>query len=204
MEDFFDLFGKAFVYRVFDELTQDQVWKVFKRSKGEQWSVSNLGLVKRESVKFPKYDGVSFAIYTPEVSVFKGRLSFFLNGQRMYIDTLVAKAFVYNPNHYYKVRHKNGNYLDNRASNLAYIVPNRAKYKPNIDSKCFPLGRVKKAILCYDSDDNLLAEFPSVTIASEVLGVPRCSISKVLHGEYDKVKHKRLGDLIFVVKDGVL
>lgn len=198
-----NLFGRAFISRVFDELSKEQEWKVFKRGKGEVWSVSNLGLVKRESIKFPQYDGVSFAVYTPEVSLYRGRVCFFLNGQRMFIDKLVAKAFISNPNRYKKVKHKNGNLLDNRASNLYFVVPNRSKYSYDIDSMYFPLGKLKKAVLCYDLDDNFIAEFPSVHMAAKVLGVPPSSISKTLHGDYDKVIHKRLGALTFIVKAGL-
>lgn len=47
-----------------------------------------------------------------------------LNSQEsspFYLHELVAGTFVPNPNNYTKVKHKNGNKLDNRAENLEWV-----------------------------------------------------------------------------------
>jgi len=101
-------------------------------------------------------------------------------GKSYYIHTLVAKAFIPNPNNYKEINHINHDTLDNRVCNLEWS--NRIlqcdeiwKEKQKIKSKSqeIKVGQ-------YDLYDNLINIFPSMTKAGKYFNCSGSDISSAI------------------------
>lgn len=90
----------------------------------------------------------------------------------MYIHRLVGYAFVPNPKGNPDINHKDGNKLNNIASNLEWVTKNE-----NIQH-AIAMGLYAKPVLCVE----LGMIFASQSEAGHVLGVKQSSISKVING----------------------
>lgn len=90
-----------------------EIWKGIKFHENE-YQISNLGRVKSLARKnHPREEIISERLKNVTLCSSTGRTSY-------PIDELVAQAFVPNPNHYYRIRHKDGWRENNSADNLEW------------------------------------------------------------------------------------
>lgn len=86
--------------------------------------------------------------------------------KRFYIDWLVAKAFCDGYQEGYEVRHKDGNLLNNLASNLEWYKPDKIKKKINTSH-----SRTKGPVLVINPDTYEQVEYSCAQEAAKALGV---------------------------------
>lgn len=87
------------------------------------------------------------------------------------VHRIVAMAFVDNPHSYGVVNHIDHNTRNNKASNLEWCTQQyNNEYGHN------------KSVKQYDTEGNLLAEYKSITIASNMSGIKRTAINNCLKG----------------------
>ena len=108
------------------------------------------------------------------------------------IHRLVANAFIENPSNKKEVNHKDGDKLNNNASNLEWSTRSEnvlhsyrlglqtPKYKAALE---MAVEARKRKINQYTLDGSFVKTFESITAASKATGVTRQNISKVLCGE---------------------
>ena len=101
----------------------------------------------------------------------------------------------------YEIKFPDGYFYIGITKNLKmrFSQHKRSKYPVGIKIRESGLLENAKAILCFDVDHNFIGEFGSVKIASDYLGIPDYSISKVLRGVSKKssgfiFKYKKLAD----------
>ena len=108
-------------------MEQNEIWKGIEGF--ERYEVSSLGRVKRHAFSYKSGRwAVKHTAYKPEcicnVRNYNGRAVVTLNMKNLWVDILVAKAFLdYGNGGYKKIVHKNGNPLDNRVENLQIGEP---------------------------------------------------------------------------------
>jgi len=90
------------------------------------------------------------------------------------VHTLVAQAFIDNPNNYPTVNHKDGNKLNNRVDNLEWVSYGENNVHAIVHNLRRPRG---VSVSQFDLFGNIIAVFRSVTEASRQTGVSRESIS---------------------------
>lgn len=123
------------------------------------YKVSNLGRIKNEQGKILK------------TQIRKGYcdVGLHIEGQRqpkiVKVHRLVAKAFIPNPNNYPLVNHKDENKQNNRVDNLEWCTQ---KYNLNYGHRN---DKIKKKVLQFDSDNNFIKEYKSITDASKECNV---------------------------------
>ena len=109
--------------------SEAQIEEIFKQIKNTNFQISNLGNIKNQKTKVLRKISVATnndsVISLTDLSIHKLRL--------YYVKKLVAQAFVENPNKYMHIFHKNGNKLDNAATNLEWCEEpkNQAPTKSN-------------------------------------------------------------------------
>lgn len=177
-------------------LLDGEQWKICKRLGSLAYYISNQGRFCF-SVCFKGDSGSKVVIEFPAYKMnHKGRIYTYLLNKRVYIDNLVAEYFVDNPNNLKRVRHLNGNLKDNRACNLIYTNPGGIKLVEDADLIELPIAHYRKPVAVFTLANDKLADClgtcASATIAAQIYGCPRCSVSKVLKGEYNKVWSKTL------------
>ena len=92
------------------------------------------------------------------------------------VHRLVAKAFIQNPKELLYVNHKDENKTNNCADNLEWCT---AKYNSNYGTA---MDKVRKKVLQFDLEGNLLNEFNSITDAAIYCGHTAGNISSCCHG----------------------
>ena len=151
--------------------TKEEVWKDVEGFKG-YYQVSNLGRVKsiERTTVFERNGSlierrVPPAILKPGESTGYQIVSLYKNKKRKlkYVQRLVAKAFVPNPNNYPMINHKDENKKNNHVTNLEWCT---AGY--NMDYRGLRSRNAKKrrrAVIgtCLDTGETI--EYPSVTSA---------------------------------------
>lgn len=105
----------------------------------------------------------------------------------MFVHRLVAEAFISNPNNLPEVNHKDEDKTNNSADNLEWCS---TEYNCNYGTRNLRKAEgCKKKIYSIDSDGTV-SHYDSVLDASNVTGIPRTNISKVLSDSYP---HKTAG-----------
>ena len=123
------------------------------------YKVSNLGRIKNKQGKILK------------TQIRKGYcdVGLHIQGQRqpkiVKVHRLVAKAFIPNPNNYPLVNHKDENKQNNRVDNLEWCTQ---KYNLNYGHRN---DKIKKKVLQFDSNNNFIKEYESITDASKECNV---------------------------------
>lgn len=103
-------------------MEQNEIWKSVEGH--ERYEVSNFGRLKRKSFSYEtgRWEKKG-TIYEPEcicnVRNYSGRAIVTMDMKNLFLDVLVAKAFIgYGKGGYKKIVHKNGNPMDCRVENL--------------------------------------------------------------------------------------
>lgn len=106
--------------------------------------------------------------------------------KQFYIHRLVAETFIPNPNHYKEINHKNENKTDNRVNNLEWC--NR-KYNSIYGTKLERQRKsnpLKKKIIQYSFNDEIIKVWESITLASKELSISRANIVQCLRDDKRK------------------
>jgi hypothetical protein len=98
-------------------------------------------------------------------------------GHKRRVHTLIALAFIPNPNNYPIVNHKNGNKEDNSIDNLEWTT-----YKANSEHAIRTgLNKLRSTpVLQYSLNGEIIKEFRTITQASEETGTNLSSLSQAL------------------------
>lgn len=108
------------------------------------------------------------------------------------VHRLVAQAFIPNPNNLPCVNHKDEVKTNNRADNLEFCtISYNARYgmasRNQLDARKMSGGiTAEKAVIQYDMDGNIIAEYVSIMDASRTLGINKTSISNCCHCKLGK------------------
>ena len=162
-----------------------------------QYYISNYGRVKSMNYykrKFPIIMKTQFDIGGYEVIKLRNK------GSKTYtlrINRLVAKAFIPNPENKPHVDHINTIRTDNRAINLRWCTDRENKNNPLTIKKRktsikslesirnagkISIQRIKKPVLQYDRNNNILAEYDSARDAHRQTGISFQKIGQVCLG----------------------
>lgn len=162
-------------------------WKAIKGY--EDYYISNLGRIKsinsynnkdrEEKTLIPTDNGNGYKLI---------RLCKKGKKQNKYIHRLVAEAFIPNPLNYKEVNHIDNNKANNNVNNLewctrSYNVKYSYRKGKHIPTKNM-LGRkganhpISKPIMQYDLNGNLIREYESANLASQITGICYGSIKK--------------------------
>lgn len=107
-----------------------------------------------------------------------------------FVDRLIAAAFIPNPGHATRVRHLDGNSMNDRADNLAWVEPGRAGKKGRVKRK---LGGREKAIPVVVEDGNGNRALLSTTKKCvQLLGLPIYYVLRVVAGKDSTVAGLRI------------
>lgn len=165
----------------------EEIWKDIKGFEG-LYQVSNIGRVKSLS-RTVRSNTCGFRELPERIlSNCKSSCGYNLvvlckNGRRYnkMVHRLVAETFIYNPNDYKEVNHKDENKLNNIVTNLEWC--NR-KYNANYGTGIERCSKQKwKPVVMLDKiSNNVIQEFGSAREASLNTGVNYKSISSVCRG----------------------
>lgn len=107
--------------------------------------------------------------------------------KRFYIQRLVAKAFIENPNNLQEVNHKDENKLNNRVSNLEWCSRiyncNYATRKDRISKALTNRKDLSKTVLQYDKNGIFINEYLSTREAERNTGIHQGDIVCVCKGK---------------------
>ena len=162
----------------------EEIWKDVEGYEG-LYKISNMGRlyrIKKDVITEGYVDENGY----PVVSFFKDR-----KNTSVRVHTLVARAFVPNPNNLPFVNHKDENKRNNRADNLEWCTQKyNINYGKNKEVMSRNNGR-KRAIELIDENGNVLKEFSSISDASRELGIGHANISYVCSGKNKTAGGKR-------------
>jgi hypothetical protein len=140
-----------------------------------QYSVSNLGNVRREGRARSTYPGRPLKPHLGNA----GYYTVALRGRTTLVHRLVAEAFLEPEKRHLDVNHKNGNPTDNRVDNLEFVT-----HAENMGHARFTLGRKMRGIFTPEQVKEIRAEFArgvrQVELASRY-GVKFHVIHRIVH-----------------------
>ena len=175
----------------------EEIWKDISGYEG-LYQVSNLGRVKHLSFSRPNplTGGISIMkerILAPQLTKLGYyAVTLYKNGKlhRKFIHTLVAKAFISNPDNLPIINHKDENKLNNKPENLEWCTP---KYNNSYGTRNQRISATKlnntyntKPVKCIET--NII--YASVREAERQTGIPNTHISAVC---IKKPHHKTAG-----------
>jgi hypothetical protein len=180
---------------------EGEVWKDF--SLNDIYQLSNYGRLKiKERIEIiptkrsnkPYTAHFSAKIKKPQLGKHYYMASITINGKQknMTIHRMVCMTFHDNPNNLPEINHKDENKLNNMAENLEWC--NRlynVRYGTGIKRMAVKMKNRKdqsKKVYQFDFKGNLVAEFPSASEASRILGVTMMSIVGVCLGKRFSIK----------------
>lgn len=179
-----------------------EIWKDIKDYEGK-YQISNLGNIKSLPRQMGFYSNSNIKIingYIKKEGYFQVDLYKDNHRKKFYTHRLVAKAFIYNPNNYPQINHKDENKSNNTVDNLEWCT---AKYNINYGSRTenakknkINHSKLSKKILQYDINNNFIKEFPSSMEIQRELGLFSTSIIRNC-----KRKTKTVGGFIWKYKD---
>lgn len=152
-------------------------WKDIKEFCGK-YQVSNLGRVKQGNRILNQYDNGKGYM---NVSLYYNKK----NATRR-VSRLVAQEFVYNPNSYSFVNHKDENRKNNNAENLEWCTIQQNNTYGNRIRK-YKLKRYKKMIQ-YDLSGEFIKEWVSIKEAAEKLKISDSGIIACAQGKFKQFK----------------
>lgn len=159
-----------------------EIWKDIKGYEGK-YQISNLGNVKsfRQSTKFHKQSAYLLKSTLSSNGYYDVTLYSDTSRHKFLVHRLVAEHFIDNPNNYPCVNHKDENRLNNNVNNLEWCT-----YEYNnaygtarirsIQTKSIPIQQ-------FTLDGQWLATYQSATIASQLLGISKTSITDCCRGK---------------------
>lgn len=159
----------------------EEIWKDIPGFEG-LYQVSNMGRVKSfcKSEKMGKPDEYILNPTDAEngyanVTLYKSNVR-----KKFLVHRLVAQAFLPNPNNLPQINHKDENRFNNRVDNLEWCT---AKYNNHYGTARIRVSITKGQKICqYLLTGEWIATYASLSIASELTGVPKHSISDCLAG----------------------
>ena len=148
----------------------EEIWKDIEGYEGK-YQVSNMGRVKNIRRNY---------ILTPSRTSW-GYLQVTLDNTTKHhrVHTLVANAFIPNPDNYTEINHKDENKQNNFADNLEWCTRRYNLNYGNRNAKISQNNRSKVSILCIETG----VVYPSIKEASKELGISYYSLRKCLHNK---------------------
>jgi len=184
-------YGYKWILENTNEDLEGEVWKevvldkmdLSKVDTCKKYFISNLGRYKNTS-----------GIITENYKVNdNGYIRVFVHSKTYSIHRLVALAFIENPENKAQVNHKDGNKLNNVASNLEWCT-NKENQIHKVQSGLN--NNFTRKITQYDLEMNKIKDFDSIVGASKELNVGKSNIRGVLSGY-----RKTAGGFIFKYLD---
>lgn len=155
-----------------------EVWRNINAYKGV-YMVSNMGRVK--SLKNGSERILRFSKWA---NYYRVKLSIEGITKDYSVHRLVANTFLENPNSYQEVDHINGFKSDNRTINLRFVSHNGNMYNPNT------IYKTARSIEMVTEDNVVAAIFPSIAMASMVMGIPLSTLRDMLYKSKNGIKVK--------------
>lgn len=150
----------------------NEEWKDIKGYEG-YYKVSNFGRIKsllfnREKILKTRYNKTGYELVNLRNKTFR-------------VHSLVAQAFIPNPNNYSEINHKDENKMNNNVSNLEWCD---RKYNCRYGSLPHKVSeRFRKSVICYPPSKIGKTYFKSLLDAERKTGIDHSSISKCCRGK---------------------
>lgn len=205
-------------------IENNEIWKDVVGYEG-LYQVSNLGRVKSLEKKYTyrnRYGGITEIVkkekmLKPSIQYpnknknykrYKVSLTKYLNKKNFMVHSLVAKAFIDNPNNYSQINHKDGNPLNNNVNNLEWC-----SQKYNVQHSISK--QLKKSLIPFDKIPIICKNYQSgmpVTDISLEYKVSKTTIYRILKKANVKIRtiseaknkyYLNLNDLLNDFKSGL-
>ena len=143
----------------------NEVWKDIKGFEGF-YKISNTGKVRSLPRNGTKKDG---SILKPSTYTGYAIVSLQKNGETSYkrVHTLVAEAFIPNPDNKREVNHIDGNKTNNNVKNLEWCTSSENQLHAIYVLKRADIKKVKQ----YTKDGKFIKEWDSISIAGHTLNI---------------------------------
>lgn len=173
------------------------IWKDIKGYEG-LYQINNYGEVK----SLYNYRGVGNLL---KQRIKKGYYTIGLRKNNLrkwyYVHRLVAQAFIPNSNNLPQINHKDENKLNNCVDNLEWCSASYNNSYGNRLEKVSRSNKLKKKVLQFDINGNMLQEYNSIAEASKITNVDRKGISNCIN---KKNNRKTAGGYIWKLKSEVI